>query len=289
MSKPSPDGRPVDLETVRADEALLESLRCGDAVPADDELATLLGAWRADLDTEPLPAFDLYAPVSPTASAATVVPAPPVVTDAGPGTGGVGAAPGGLYASARGRRRPALRPRTVRLAVAAALVVAAAGGVSVAAAGARPDSPLWPVTKIVNPGSANVRAAQDAVAKARAALDAGHYDDARRLVDAAEPLISKVQDPRQAATLRDQLDAVRRALPAATVPGGGTGTAASPTPTPTAPGPSAPAATGGATTPSGPPVVGSPVPQSPAPSGSHGGLLPPLPLPSLLPSLLPHL
>jgi hypothetical protein len=277
----------VDLDTVRADDALLDAIGHGDAVPEDDELAMTLGAWRADLDTEPLPAFDLYAPASAATShtGAGEIPDP----DASGSASRAGSGAGGLYASTHGRRRGQVRPRTVRLAVAAAVVIAAAGGVSVAAAGARPDSPLWPVTKIVHPQGANVRAARDAIAKARAAVDAGRYDDARRLIDQADALVSKVQDPQQSGQLREELDALRNALPSAG-PGSGRGTGATPSPTaaPPTPTPSAAAGSAGAAPP-GPPDVGSPVPQTPTPTGR--GLLPPIQLPSLPPLLpsLPHL
>jgi len=272
--KPSPHGRPVDLESVRADEALLDTLGRGGRVPGDDELAGMLGAWRAEMDTEPLPNLDYSA-----------LPMPGQVAGEAPDTAlGDGTATGRVV-----RRRFALRPRNLRLAVAAALVVATAGGVSVAAAGARPDSPLWPVVRVVNPRLADVRAAEDAIAKARLAADEHRYADARRLVDEATALVAKVRDPGQARRLRDELDAVRRSLPGAT-PGVLPGTGR--TPTPGAPTPSAAPAPGAGATP-GP---GASAPATPNPTGAPGLPLPlpslPLPLPSLplpLPLPLPSL
>lgn len=274
--RPSPHRQQsVELETVQADEALLDALGSGAAVPGDDELAAMLGAWRADLDTEPLPALRYDALPAPVGSGAT-------------GGDWASGLPNGetqilpTVHAVHGKRRGTvvpLRPRTVRLAVAAAAVIATAGGVSVAAAGAQPSDPLWPVVKIVHPGLADVRAAQDAIDKARDAVDEHRYDDARQLIDRAATLVAKVHDPAQAQRLRTELDRVRALLPASTPNSGPSGThsqapAASPTP---------PA--GGSAGPGG----ASPSPST-SPSTGHGLLPPLLPsLPPLLPSLLPHL
>ncbi|GIH21229.1 hypothetical protein Raf01_94010 [Rugosimonospora africana] len=266
----------MELETVQADDALLDALGSGVAVPGDDELAAMLGAWRADLDTEPLPALRYEA-----------LPTPAISGDGGwaPGPDGETQVLPTVDAthSSRSRRTVVpLRPRTVRLAVAAAVVIATAGGVSVAAAGAQPSDPLWPVVKIVHPGVADVRAAQDAIDKAREAVDEHRYDDARLLIDRAATLVARVRDPQQVQRLRTELDQLRAMLPASP-PGTGR-------PTPTQPHgqtPSPAPSTGPSTAPGA--GVGSP---SPSPSSSTGhGLLPPLlpGLPSLLPSILPHL
>jgi hypothetical protein len=281
----------VDLETVQADDALLDALGSGAAVPGDDELVAMLGAWRADLDSEPLPALRYDA-----------LPTPAAAGSAGDWAAGSGGEtqilPAVGTAEAAAPRRPRrsvveLRPRTVRLAVAAAVVIATAGGVSVAAAGARPNDALWPVVKIVHPGVADVRAAQDAIDKAREAVDEHRYADARGLIDRAAALVAKVGDPAQAQRLRTELDQVR-ALLAAAVPSTGPTRPAHPrqqTPTP------APSTSGG-TTPGSGGGTGGPSPSpSTSPSGGHGllpPLLPSLPpllpsLPPLLPSILPHL
>jgi hypothetical protein len=280
--RPSPRRQqPVDLETVQADDALLDALGSGAAVPGDDELVAMLGAWRADLDAEPLPALRYDA-----------LPAPAAAGPAGDWAAGSGdetqILPAVRTAEAAGARRPRrsiveLRPRTVRLAVAAAVVIATAGGVSVAAAGAQPNDALWPVVKIVHPGVADVRAAQDAIDKAREAVDEHRYADARGLIDRAAALVAKVGDPAQAQRLRTELDQVRALLAAA--PSTGPTRPAHPrqqTPTP------APSTSVG-TTPSG--GTGGPSPSpSTSPSGGHGLLPPLLPsLPPLLPSILPHL
>lgn len=284
--RPSPHRQqPVDLETVQADDALLDALGSGAAVPGDDELVAMLGAWRADLDTEPLPALHYDALPAPAGWApdGDWAPGSEGETQILPAVGTVEAA---------GTRRPRrtvveLRPRTVRLAVAAAVVIATAGGVSVAAAGARPNDALWPVVKIVHPGVADVRAAQDAIDKAREAVDEHRYADARQLVDRAAALVAKVRDPAQAQRLRGELDQVRALLRDA-APSTGPARPTHPqqqTPTP------APSA--GGTTPggSGGDTGGGPSPSpSTSPSGGHGLLPPLLPsLPPLLPSILPHL
>ncbi|HEY2670660.1 MAG TPA: anti-sigma-D factor RsdA [Rugosimonospora sp.] len=272
MRRPSPHRQQVDLETVQADEALLDALGQGGSVPDDDELAAMLGAWRANLDTEPLPALSYEA-------------LPLVTDDADAGWAG---GPDGQTQvipmvdsgrSRRSRRSVPLRPRTVRLAVAAAVVIATAGGVSVAAAGAQPSDPLWPVVKIVHPGVADMRAAQDAIDKARDAVDDRRYDDARELIDKAAALVAKVHDPQQAQRLRDELDEVRGML-AAAVPSTG--------PTPRSPRNSTPTPSPTVSTGAGPGGA-SPSPST-SPSTGHGLLPPLLPsLPPLLPSLLPHL
>jgi hypothetical protein len=274
MRRPSPHKQQVDLETVQADEALLDALGQGGCVPDDDELAAMLGAWRANLDTEPLPAL--------------AYDALPIVTDdadadwAGGPDGQTQVIPMVDAGRSRGSRRSVpLRPRTVRLAVAAAVVIATAGGVSVAAAGAQPSDPLWPVVKIVHPGVADVRAAQDAIDKARDAVDDHHYDDARQLIDKAAALVAKVHDPQQSQRLRGELDEVRGMLPA-TVPSTGPAPSSPHNSTPT---PSPTVSTGSGAGPGG----ASPSPST-SPSTGHGLLPPLLPsLPPLLPSLLPHL
>jgi hypothetical protein len=48
-----------EVAALRADDALLDALGRGEPVTGDDELAAMLGAWRAEMDTEPLPSIDL--------------------------------------------------------------------------------------------------------------------------------------------------------------------------------------------------------------------------------------
>jgi hypothetical protein len=337
---------PDELAAMRADDALLDALGRGEPVTRDDKLAELLGAWRAEMDTEPLPAIDirtvtpaadLYAEPFPdahplagaAASEATGLPGSPGPAglaggDGAPGddaaggprvrpaigraaaprprdgaTGpddGAGTGPGtaGAAGTGPGRVRSRRWPRGVRLGLALALVIAAAGGVSVAADRGGPDGPLWTVVRLVDPDRADLREARDAVAKARTAVEQGRYADARPLIDRADALVTKVRDPAAQAGLRAELDSLRRRLPAGVSgaePGGGA--SAGPTrgatggPVPGTTRTPAPGQPGGAT--GGP--TGAPTPGQ----TGGGGLLPPL-LPSspapllptcLLPSILP--
>jgi Anti-sigma-D factor RsdA to sigma factor binding region len=313
-----------ELAAMRADDALLDALGRGEPVARDDELAEMLGAWRAEMDTEPLPAIDLAAAapavdlharpfrdahplaaaaaseatgVSGLAEAARVRPAvgraAPRPRGAADGAVGPGDGSGlaGAAGTGPGRVRSRRWPRGVRLGLVLALVIAAAGGVSVAADRGGPDGPLWTVVRLVDPDRADLREAQDAVAKARKAVEERRYADARTLIDRADGLVAKVRDPIAQAKLRAELDALRHSLPAGVSgvePGGGasTGPGGGPVPGPTttpAPGQPGGGGKGGST--------GTPTPGQ----TGGGGLLPPL-LPSspapllptcLLPSILP--
>ena len=53
-----------ELAAMRADDALLDALGRGEPVTGDDDLAEMLGAWRAEMDTEPLPAIAMTAVAS---------------------------------------------------------------------------------------------------------------------------------------------------------------------------------------------------------------------------------
>ncbi len=306
---------PEELAAVRADDALLDALGRGEPVGRDDELAEMLGAWRAEMDTEPLPAIDLgaatpgvdlyaepFPAAHPLAGAAASeaagtsepgsAPVRPPVGRAAPrprtaAVGGVGAAAG----TGPGRVRSRRWPRGTRVGLVVALVIAAAGGLSVAADRGGPDGPLWTVVRLVDPDRADTREAQDAVAKAHRAVDEHRYADARALIDRAYVLVAQVRDPVEQARLRAELDALRRGLPAGApdvAPGGGasTGPTGGPVPTPTTP-TTAPGHTGGA-------AGGATGAPAPGQTGA-GGVLPPL-LPAspspllptcLLPSVLP--
>jgi len=221
------------------DDALLDLLGRGEPAPADDSVAAMLAAWRADLDTPPEESVKVRPPI------------PIPVT------------------ASRRRWRPSRM-----LLVAAAMVLAFAGGLAVAARSAGPDSPLWPVTRIMYGDHASSmvaqRQAESAIARAREAIAQNHYTDAARLLDEASVLIGQIRDPAAAQRLLDEVAAVRGLLPGGVAPAsglpGGTGTGGG-------------SSSGGGT--------GS----NPAPSATGGGL--PLPLPSLpvpLPTLqLPSL
>jgi len=192
-------------------------------------------------------------------------------------------------------RRSAWSGWRVRLVAAAALVTVALGGTSLAAADAGPDSPLWPVTRIVNPDKADTVDAQATLDQARRAIDEGRQADARRLLDQAAKQIATVRDPSAAARLRAELDALRAKLSTVpssvpSVPSGAGNRAPTVTPSPGTTGGGA--APGGAAPGGGTPGGNNP---APAPTTTNPGSilptnLPTLPLPtSILPSLPPIL
>jgi hypothetical protein len=261
-----------DLEWIRADDLLLDALGRGEPGPDDDEVAAMLAAWRADLADE-LPAVRAAAPAEVEAEEAV---AADDVT---------------VPVSLVRRPRRLSRPRLIAVAATVTLI-AALGGVYVAALNATPGSPLWPISQLINPGRADVLAAQDAIDKVRVAIAEQRYGDATRLIPPAQALIDKVDDLTARQRLQGELDALVRDLAAKVAGSGATPSPApssSPTPAPTqAPGPGGNGDGGG-----GAPGAGS----SPTPGGGGGLLpksllpsLPKLPLPSLpLPSLLPSL
>jgi hypothetical protein len=253
-----------DLEWIRADDLLLDALGRGEPGPDDDEVAAMLAAWRADLADE-LPSVRAAAPAAAASATAAAIDEQTVPISV-----------------VRARRRLG-RPRA--LAVAASLtLIAALGGVFVAALDATPGSPLWPISQILNPDRADVLAAREAIGKVRVAIAQHRYGDATRLITQAQALVDKVHAATDRQRLQADLDALVREL-AAKVSGSGitpSGPAsATPTPTPAPTQAPAPGATGNG---------GGGAPAH-SPTANGGGGLPGLPLPSLpLPSLpLPKL
>jgi len=244
---------PMDMTVLAQDEALFEALGRGDPPPAGDDVAMLLAAWRADLtDTD-----------------TTVRPAiPPVV---------------GI---SRPRRRRWLRAALA----AAAVVVGLLGGLTIAAGGAGPDSPLWAITRLLYTDRADSRAAQQeaerAIADARSAVASADYPEASRLLDVATVQIGRITDPTVAQRLRDEVEAIRRLLPLSTLPSLTPGP--SPGPSSSLPGgggaPGGGGGPGGSGGPGGGGGPGLPVPSLPLPS-LPSLPLPPLPLPSVSVSL----
>jgi hypothetical protein len=167
-----------------------------------------------------------------------------------------------------------LRPRRLtRIVMGAAAGAILLTGLGVATYQSEPGGPLWPITEVVYPQQAEIRAAENAIALARVALAAGRNDEAARRLDEAEAHVARVEDEPAARRLRDGIDALRHQLGAASpsVP------APAPTPTPQ------PAPTGSPGTAGKPGAPTGPASPSPSPeSSSQPGLLP---LPSLLPDL----
>ncbi|GAA4149440.1 hypothetical protein GCM10022251_14220 [Phytohabitans flavus] len=261
--------KPVSVAQIAADDRLLDALGRGDPFdgdPATDPAATMLATWRADLDGDPVDAL----PDDAFLAALDDEPAP-------------------LRAGDPGRKR-----RLVQAVLGAAAAAVVAVGLAVSAHQAQPGSVLWPVSKVVYPQRAEVKAAEQAIADARAALAAGRTADAQALLATAQAHIAHIGDGATAARLLAEVDALLRALSAATVPAPPP-TPATPAPAPTtAPAPrtsqSAPGGSSGSK-PVPPPEGGDPTPE---PSESSRGLLPlptpllplpPLPLPSLPPIL----
>jgi hypothetical protein len=237
---------PLDVATAARDDALLTALGRGEAAPADDELALMLSAWRADLAAD--------------APAAT-----------------------------RPRRRSSWR---IILAAAAA-VVAFIGGLTIAAGGAGPDSPLWPITQLVYPERADSRAAErDAehtIAQARRAVAEQRYADAARLLDQATVDIRRIHDGTVARRLLDEVAALRALLPGSALPPGPAGgNTPTPAPSPGAGGATEPGGGSGGQPTGGGPLPGVPLPTLPTPS-LPGLPLPTLPLPTLPTLPLPTL
>jgi hypothetical protein len=146
-------GEPVDLVAVQADDELINALAAGMTVTspgrpgygADDRVAAILAAWKADVDVDPIPEL--------------------VDTDT-------------AVATVRAARRPGRRARHLApVAAAAAFVVLSIGAVSVGSYNAQPDDALWGVSKVLYSQRAeSVEAAvrvEARITKAKEALAAG--------------------------------------------------------------------------------------------------------------------
>ena len=147
---------PVDLVAVQADDELLNALAAGMSVTApgvggydaDDRVAAILAAWKADVDAEPIPEL-----VDLDTAVATVIAARPP----------------------SGRTRH-LAP----VAAAAAFLVLAIGGVSVTSYNAQPDDVLWGVSKVLY--------AERAESLEAAARVEEHIDNAKDALAAGQPV-----------------------------------------------------------------------------------------------------
>lgn len=284
--RPTSGERSSDLAALASDTLLLDVLGHGEPAPADDRIALLLAAWRADLATaESDPAS---ATVQSDPAVAGLEVARLVTADAaGPRRLGRG-----------GAHRPVRR-----VVGAAAAVLIAGGGLVVGAGHATPGNPLWPITRVMYPEHADNAAAEHTLALAREAAADGRPDDARRLLAQAETMIARVSNPDRAQRLRAELTTVQ-GMVAAIAPNTSapvapsaptsapTGPAGGPAATPTAGGP-APLPTEAAPEPKvtagGVPVV---PPVVPVPSPTAVSVPPPgVPLPTVASGegLLPHL
>jgi Anti-sigma-D factor RsdA to sigma factor binding region len=166
-------GEPVDLVAVQADDELINALAAGMTVSshgrggygADDRVAAILAAWKADVDVDPIPEL--------------------IDTDT-------------AVATVRAARRPGRRARHLApVAAAAAFVVLAIGAVSVGSYNAQPDDALWGVSKVLYSQRAeSVEAAvrvEARITKAKEALVAGQPVTAAQELQEARADLSVVR------------------------------------------------------------------------------------------------
>ncbi|MBQ0905097.1 anti-sigma-D factor RsdA [Micromonospora sp. U21] len=281
MSEPRPDGgEEVDLAAIHRDDLLLDALGRGEQEADADDLTTMLAAWRADVAADQ-PDTVVGGPVH--------VDPPPPDSRVRTLRTGTPTAP----ASGPPRWRPSGR-RAPGLAAAVLAVLMLATGLGVASHDAGPTSPLWSLTRVLHPERAEVLAVEHTTARAREALAAGRYDEARELIDQSQRDLGRVTDPTDATRLRADIDAVQRDLAAHQCPGWPRCATS-----PVAPTPSPAVSTAAAPETSGAPAPGrtTPPPQRPAPAPTSTANptlprlpLPPVPLPEVpLPSVLPSL
>lgn len=157
---------PIDLVAVQADDELISALAAGMSVSApgfggydaDDHVAAILAAWKAEVDTEPVPELvDLDS-----AMAALVA----------------------------GRPRSSRVRHLAPVAAAAAFIVLAIGGVSVGSSTSEPGDALWGVSKVLYSERAEsleaVARAETHITKAKQALAAGQPEVAAQELQQAE-------------------------------------------------------------------------------------------------------
>lgn len=185
-TRPVPmDGETVDLVAVQADDELINALRSGMTVSApgvygydaEDRMAAVLAAWKAEVDADPIPEL--------------------VDVDAA-----MAAIQAGRPSTARRSGRH-LAP----VAAAAAFVVLAIGGVSIGSAGSEPGDALWGVSKVLYSERAqSVEAAvraEDLITTAKQALAAGQPEVATQALQAAQTDIASVRPQEGKAQLVD--------------------------------------------------------------------------------------
>lgn len=176
---------PIDLVAVQADDELVNALRAGMAVSApgvhgydaDDHVAAILAAWKAEVDAEPIPEL--------------------VDIDMA-----MAAIESGRPSTARRTRRH-LAP----VAAAAAFVVLAIGGVSIGSASSQPGDALWAVSKVLYSQRAqSVEAAARAetrISSAKQALAEGQPVVAAQELQQAQADLASVRPQEGKADLAD--------------------------------------------------------------------------------------
>jgi len=180
---------PVDLVAVQADDELVNALGAGaavtygDRVPGsdpelrrhrDERLVTMLAAWRAEIEAEPIPELvDLETAVAAVVSG--------MKADA---------------VTARRKRSDRLR-HLAPLAAAAAIIVATISGVGLGSQNAVPGDVLWPIQRVVNPDRAESvetkLVVESRLETVRTALSTGDTETAARELQAISTEIPEVR------------------------------------------------------------------------------------------------
>lgn len=202
-ARPVPFGQvpdePIDLVAVQADDELISALAAGMTVSApgvggydaDDQVAAMLAAWRAEVDAEPLPEMLDLDTATATVLAASRPP---------------------------GRRARHLVP----LAAAAAMIVFTIGGVSIGASEARPGDALWDVSKVLYSERAEsveaVERVEARIDEAKSALARGESVVAAQILDGTEDELVVIRDEEGLAELAE-LKSFLEAKAAETPPG----------------------------------------------------------------------
>jgi hypothetical protein len=176
-------GEPIDLVAVQADDELINALSAGMSVSApglhgydaDDQVAAILAAWKAEVDAEPIPEL-----VDLDTAVATIVAARPP-----------------------SRRARHLAP----VAAAAAFIVLAVGGVSVGSYNSEPGDALWGVSKVLySERAGSVEAAarvESRIATAKQALAQGDPAVAAQALAQAQAELASVRPEEGKADLAD--------------------------------------------------------------------------------------
>jgi hypothetical protein len=196
---------PVDLAAVRADDALLDAI-AGGAVSGglggsgdvfgrpgqdDDDLATILAAWKADIEADPMPELVNLDEASEAVEAGH---------------------------AARDRRAGRAR-RRMPFAVAAAAIAVALSGLTVAVHSAEPGDAMFGLTKVLFSEHAdNAQKAQEARAtidQANTAIRNGDPATAKSLLQSAAGQIQAAQPDDQPALQQQREDALKSLEPKA--------------------------------------------------------------------------
>lgn len=252
LGAPPPDSQgAIDLSALQADEALLDALGRPDPDLSghdDQELASLLLAWRQEADSEPI--SDL------------------VDTDLAMA----------VIASARSTSVRRRHRFLVPVATAAAVLAIAFTGVGVAAKSAEPGDTLWSLTKVLYSEHArSVEAAstiQDDLRNAREAMGAGRLSEARVALDRAKKALGSVSGDDGKANLTDKQKQLTEQLDGTSPDTGGSaeppGSATGESPKPSAPATITGSPIEPPVSPSASPPVEPTSPPPPSPSGTAG-------------------